>query len=284
MPSTEKRFDHNNRPQATTETRNEVQIIDHADQLAATVNDLIDRHQHEPTIDFEVPADFVLSIVIPAYDEIATIEQVIRRVQSLPISKQIVVVDDYSTDGTRQLLKSLSHREDIKVVFQLKNMGKGAALRTGFEYATGDIVVVQDADLEYDPHDILPLLQPILENRADVVYGSRFLGDKPQDPSWVHRFGNGLLTGASNLTTGLKLTDMETCYKAFHRDALKDVTIKQNRFGFEPEITAKLARRGYRISEVPIGYEARSYDEGKKIGVKDLFNAMYCIARYGVGD
>jgi glycosyltransferase involved in cell wall biosynthesis len=157
-------------------------------------------------------------------------------------------------------------------------------LRTGFAAATGDVVVVQDADLEYDPRDFPHLLRPILAGEADVVYGSRFLGGARQDPSWLHRFGNGLLTGASNLFTGWQLTDMETCYKAFRRDMLRGIEIRQNRFGFEPEITAKLARRGARLREVPISYQGRGYEEGKKIGMRDALNAFYCIVRYGLRD
>lgn len=228
--------------------------------------------------------DYVLSIVIPVYNEMATIGRVISRVAALPLNTEILLIDDCSTDGTREVLKSLIGLPGFKVILKDKNAGKGAALRTGFESATGDFIVVQDADLEYNPRDIPQLIQPLLRGEADIVYGSRFIGPELQDESWVHRMGNAVLTGASNLFSGLKLTDMETCYKAFTRDAIRDIEIDQNRFGIEPEITAKLARRGYRFTEVPISYQSRGYDEGKKIGVKDLFNAFYCIGRYGVSD
>ena len=230
------------------------------------------------------PANFKVSVVIPVYNEEATIAKVVARVATLPFPKEIVVVDDRSTDGTYQVLSQLAGIDGIRVIRHEQNQGKGAALRTGFENATGDVVVVQDADLEYDPRDIPGLLVPILQEQADVVYGSRFLGESPQDKSWVHRFGNWALTASSNLFSGLHLTYMETCYKAFRREVLNGVDVTQNRFGIEPELTAKLARRGYRFTEVPISYQARSYAEGKKIGLKDLFNALYCIGRYGVRD
>ena len=228
--------------------------------------------------------DFLLSVVIPVFNEIKTIGRILSRVAALPLNIEMVIVDDFSTDGTREVLRKLAGLKNVTVVLQEENAGKGAALRTGFEHVTGDIVVVQDADLEYDPMDIPRLIQPLLRDEADVVYGSRFIGEDQQDESWVHRTGNAVLTGASNLFSGLRLTDMETCYKAFNRDVLRDVQIQQNRFGIEPEITAKLARRGYRFIEVPISYDSRGYDEGKKIGIKDLINAIYCIGRYGVTD
>lgn len=234
--------------------------------------------------DFELPAGFKLSIVVPVYNEAATILEILSRLAILPVCKEIVIVDDCSTDGTRALLKPVESTRDVRVIYKPKNEGKGAALRTGFAAATGDIVVIQDADLEYDPRDILPLLKPIVAGEADVVFGSRFLGEAPQDPSLVHRLGNRLLTAASNLFTRQQLTDMETCYKAFRRESLSGIEIQQNRFGFEPEITAKLARRRARIQEVPIRYDARSYADGKKIGWKDAFNAFYCIVRYGLAD
>lgn len=233
------------------------------------------------------PRGFRLSVVIPVYNEENTILEVIRRVCCLPFSLDVVVVNDNSTDGTREKLDSLTGDSPtanpaVRVIHKPTNEGKGAALRTGFAAAAGDIVVIQDADLEYDPRDIPGLLAPIFAGEADVVYGSRFLHETPVDRSWTHRLGNRLLTGASNLLTGLSITDMETCYKAFRRETLAGMPLVQNRFGFEPEITARLARRGCRIVERPIGYNARTYAEGKKIGIKDGFNAFYCILRYGI--
>ena len=225
-----------------------------------------------------------VSVIIPVYNEINTVARVVSRVAALPLEKEIVIVDDCSTDGTRDVLSRLENIPGIRVVYQDHNQGKGAALRTGFEQVTGDIVVIQDADLEYDPREIPGLLTPILRGEAEVVYGSRFIGEEVQDESWIHRFGNGLLTGMSNLFSGLKLTDMETCYKAFRRDVLGCLQVAQNRFGIEPEVTAKLARRGYRFVEVPISYNPRTWKEGKKIGVRDLIKAFYCIGRYGITD
>ena len=240
----------------------------------------IDRVDEQAGLQF--PADLVLSIVIPVFNEETTILEILDRVDALPVNKEIIVVDDCSTDRTREKLQSVERL--YRVIYKPHNEGKGAALRSGFAAATGSVVVIQDADLEYDPRDILPLLEPIIRDEADVVYGSRFLGEEIRDPSWVHRFGNAVLTKASNCLTGLKLTDMETCYKAFRREVLSDLNLKQNRFGFEPEVTAKLARRGRRFAELPIGYHGRGYEEGKKIGIKDAVNAFYCIVRYGVMD
>jgi len=225
-----------------------------------------------------------VSIVIPVYNEENTIGLVVSRVASLPLNSEIVIVDDCSTDGTREILSKLNGVDGLKVVLKDKNAGKGAALRTGFEHATGEFVVVQDADLEYHPKDIPALLVPLIKDECDIVYGSRFIGHELQDESWVHRFGNWTLTTASNLFNGVHLTDMETCYKAFRRSTLKGITIRQNRFGVEPELTAKWARRGFRFQEVPISYNARGYDDGKKIGIRDLFQAIYCIFRYGFAD
>ena len=234
------------------------------------------------TLNFVVPTGFKLSIVIPVYNEQATIYEILARVAAIPLPKEIIVVDDCSRDRTRELLAAVENAAEMRVIYQPQNGGKGAALRTGFQAATGDVVIVQDADLEYDPRDIPAVVQPIVEQRADVVFGSRFLWEEPQDQSFVHRLGNWALTTASNLTTGLWVTDMETCYKAFRREIIQNIDLQQNRFGFEPEVTAKLARTKCRVTEVPIHYQPRSYAEGKKIGVKDLVNALYCIVRYGM--
>ena len=236
-----------------------------------------------PAPEFELPESFLLSVVIPIYNEQETLFELLSQVAQLPVPCQIIMVDDCSTDGTRDLLRAIESVSNVNVLYHPENRGKGAALRTGFAAAEGDVVVIQDADLEYHPRDIPGLLGPLLAGEADVVYGSRFLVGH-QDPSWIHRFGNWLLTASSNLFTGLRLTDMETCYKAFRTEWLQQVRLTQDRFGFEPEVTAKLARRGCRFAEAPIGYEARSYEEGKKIGVRDLFNAVYCIVRYGIRD
>jgi glycosyltransferase involved in cell wall biosynthesis len=255
------------------------------DRLEELADLLTLENDYEPAVcDYEVPRNFRLSIVVPVFNEERTIARVLARIAAVPLPKEIIVVDDCSTDGTRRVLTGLDRTRGLHVISKPHNEGKGAALRTGFRRASGDVVVVQDADLEYDPRDIVPLVRPIVMGAADVVYGSRFLGEKPQDPSWVHRLGNGLLTKASNLTTGLAITDMETCYKAFRRDVLRSLEIQQNRFGFEPEVTAKIARRKCRVVEVPITYAARSYAEGKKIGVKDLISALWCIARYAIRD
>jgi glycosyltransferase involved in cell wall biosynthesis len=236
---------------------------------------------YDPVVrDFVIPRNFKLSIVIPVYNEERTIRQVIAHVAALPIPKEIIVVDDASTDGTRQILNELECAKDVHVIFKPHNEGKGAALRTGFRRVSGDVVVVQDADLEYDPRDILAVVKPIVCGLADVVYGSRFLAGQASDRSRLHRLGNRLLTALSNWTTGLELTDMETCYKAFRREVLHSFEIRQPRFGFEPEVTARIARRKYRLYEVPVSYSPRGYGDGKKIGLGDLFGALYCIVRY----
>jgi len=225
-------------------------------------------------------AELAVSVVIPVYNERETIVEIVRRVQSVGIHQEIVIVDDYSLDGTRDLLLELDQEPDIRVVFHGYNRGKGAALRSAFTRVKGEVVIVQDADLEYDPADFPGLLEPLQRNMADVVYGSRFLHNADQDPSRWHRFGNWLLTRLSNFFTGLRLTDMETCYKVFRRSVLDQITLEQDRFGFEPEITSKLSRLGYQIHEVPIRYESRDYDQGKKIGLADAINALWCIVRY----
>lgn len=222
-----------------------------------------------------------LSVVIPAYNEKNTILELLRRVEAVPLSleKEIIVVDDFSTDGTRELLAGLG-RPDIKILFHPKNMGKGSALRTALSEATGDIVLIQDADLEYNPAEYPDLLAPILDGRADVVYGSRFLGGPHRVLFFWHSVANRFLTALSNMVTNLNLTDMETCYKVFRRDVLERLRLKSRRFGFEPEVTIKVAKLKCRIYEVPISYAGRNYNEGKKIGWKDAVAALWHILRY----
>lgn len=225
-----------------------------------------------------------LSIVIPCFNEVQTIAAIIDAVQRSPIPNQeIIVVDDGSTDGTRDLLESSLSEHVNTVIFHPHNQGKGAALRSGFRVATGDIVIVQDADLEYDPQEYPLMIQPILENHADVVFGSRFMGGRPHRVLYFwHMVGNVFLTTLSNMLTNLNLTDMETCYKAFRREILQQIRIRENRFGFEPEITAKVAKLDCRIYEVGISYYGRTYKEGKKINWRDGFRAIYCIIKYNV--
>lgn len=263
-------------------------VLDRFEDLEQTVRDELAVYR-AAAVESTLPDSFLISVVIPVYNEEATIARVVSRVAALPFAKEIIVVDDSSTDGTIEVLRKLDGVPNIKLFFHDENQGKGAALRTGFEYAKGDVVVIQDADLEYDPREIPRLLVPIANGEAEVVYGSRFIKDgdgqsENSNDSFVHRMGNSALTWASNLFSGLHLTDMETCYKAFQRDALQCIDVSQDRFGVEPELTAKLARRGYRFVEVPISYQPRGYSEGKKIGVRDLFKAIYCIGRYGVSD
>lgn len=221
-----------------------------------------------------------LSVIIPAYNESKTILRVVDSVLGLDVSKQIIVVDDGSTDGTRETIRALQGRPGIDVALHDCNQGKGAAIQTGIRLAIGDILIVQDADLEYDPQDILRVIKPIVDGESDVVFGSRYLNHSRQDQSALHRFGNACLTGFSNWMTNQRLTDMETCYKAFRRELIQSIPIEQRRFGFEPEITAKLARKKILIREVPISYQSRSWQEGKKIGVADLFSTLWCIVRY----
>ncbi|MCE5249107.1 glycosyltransferase family 2 protein [bacterium] len=221
-----------------------------------------------------------LSIVMPVYNEHKTLREIINLVRKTPFEKEIVIVDDCSTDGTRDILKELGNEPDIRVFYHEKNMGKGAALRTGFQHVTGDIVIIQDADLEYDPDDYVKLIDPIVNGKADVVYGSRFLGSPHRVLYFWHYVANTLLTFFSNIMTNLNLTDMETCYKVFRRDVIRQITITSRRFGVEPELTQKIARLNVRIYEVPIVYHGRTYNEGKKIGMKDAFSALYHIIKF----
>ncbi len=224
-----------------------------------------------------------LSVVMPVFNEAKTVREIVRRVQDVAIDKEILIVDDGSTDGTRDILRELDGKNGIRVFLQPVNQGKGAAVAVGFRHALGDVVVVQDADLEYDPNELGKLLAPIAEGHADVVYGSRFLGGGARRVLYFwHTVGNRFLTLASNMFTNLNLTDMETCYKMFRREVVQSMTIESRRFGIEPEITAKVARRGYRIFEVPISYYGRTYDEGKKIGWKDAFSALWTIVRHSL--
>ena len=217
---------------------------------------------------------------MPVYNEIQTISEIITRVQNVRLEKELIIVDDVSTDGTREYLHTLD-AENIKVFFHEQNKGKGAALQTGFQHVAGDVVVVQDADLEYNPEEYHLLLKPILDNRADVVYGSRFLtGSERRVLLFWHSLGNKFLTFLSNMITDLNLSDMETCYKMFKADILKDISLEQNRFGFEPEFTVKIAKRNYRIYEVGISYSGRDYSEGKKIGWKDGVAVLWCLIKY----
>jgi len=221
-----------------------------------------------------------LSVVIPAYNEKNTLHEIIARVRNTPFEKEIILVDDCSTDGTREMLKTLENDADIRVFYHEKNSGKGAALRTGFREATGDIVIIQDADLEYDPADYARLIEPIIRDKADVVFGSRFLGGPHRVLYFWHDVANKTLTFFSNIMTNMNLTDMETCYKVFRREVIQRITITANRFGVEPEITQKIARLNVRVYEVPISYHGRTYSEGKKIGWKDAVGAIYHIIKY----
>ena len=224
-----------------------------------------------------------LSVVIPVYNEAGTIKEILKRVEAVPQDKEIIVVDDGSTDGTREWLTQIFD-ENITVLFHPVNKGKGAALRTGFERVTGDIVIIQDGDLEYNPGEYHRLIEPILDGRADVVYGSRFTGGPQRVLFFWHYVGNKFLTLLSNMLTNLNLSDMESCYKVFRAHLLEKITIKSNRFGFEPEITAKFARLKCRIYEVPISYSGRNYEEGKKITWRDGVSALFQIIRFRLFD
>ena len=232
---------------------------------------------------YPIPEDLRLSVVIAVYNEEDTLEEIVRRVRAVGIPKEIILVDDGSTDGTAEVLAAMEGQQDLRILRHDRNRGKGAALRTGFEQVTGDIVIIQDADLEYDPLQYSLLIQPIVEGAADVVYGSRFLtvGAHRVLYYW-HRVANRLLTTLSNMFTDLNLTDMETCYKVFRREVVDTIrpTLKQDGFGIDPELTAKVARRNYRIYELGITYFGRTYREGKKIGLRDAFQVFWCILRY----
>ncbi|HLL52086.1 MAG TPA: glycosyltransferase family 2 protein [Myxococcaceae bacterium] len=234
----------------------------------------------------------LVSVVIPVYNEINTLAELLRRVVAVDFPKELVIIDDCSRDGSREFLEELArdgvnalvdakpaNENRIRVVFQEQNQGKGAALHRGFQEASGNIVIIQDADLEYDPRDIPRVIQPILDGLADVVYGSRFIGTPRRVLYYWHTVMNMLLTTLSNMTSGLNLTDMETCYKAFRSEVIKSLDLKEKRFGFEPEVTAKVARGNFRVYEVPISYHGRTYEEGKKIGWKDGVRALYVIAK-----
>jgi len=230
-----------------------------------------------------------LSACMPVYNEVATIEEIVRRVieADAGLAKELIIVDDGSTDGTRAALESLKERypgEEIKIFYQERNQGKGAAVRRAFAQASGDILIIQDADLEYDPADIKSLLQPILDGKADVVYGSRFLGGPHRVLLFWHYVGNKFLTTLANALYNINLSDMETCYKAFKKEVIDSFTLRQNRFGIEPELTAKVAKRGFRLYEVPISYSGRGYEEGKKITWKDGFRALWVLFKYRFKD
>ncbi len=236
----------------------------------------------------------LVSLVIPVYNESRTLAELLRRVVAVDFPKELVIIDDCSSDGSREFLQQLSEKglellegapkndNRLRVIFQDKNQGKGAALRRGFQEASGDIVIVQDADLEYDPRDIPKVIQPIVDGLADVVFGSRFIGTPRKVLYYWHTVVNNVLTTLSNMTSGLNLTDMETCYKAFRAEVIKSIAVEEDRFGFEPEVTAKVARGNWRVYEVPISYHGRTYEEGKKIGWKDGFRALYAIGKYSL--
>ncbi len=240
---------------------------------------------------YAIPDDFILSVVIPVYNEERTLRELVDRVREVPIRKELLLVDDGSRDRSREILAELEQEstetDTLRVFHQNPNQGKGAALRRGMAEARGDVVIIQDADLEYNPAEYPRLLGPLVRGEADVVFGSRFLGDQPHRVLYFwHYLANKGLTLLSNCFTNLNLTDMETCYKVFRREVVEAVlpTLKQDRFGFEPEVTAKIARRRFRVFEMSISYAGRTYDEGKKIGWKDGFQALWCIVRYGLAD
>ncbi len=283
--------------QGTSPHPNDAQLREHheaTDQLIRLIGEPL---AHRLGI-YHVPDDLVLSVVIPVYNETRFLGEILRRVREVPIRKQVILIDDCSTDGTREMLKEwLTTQPELTILFHDVNQGKGAALRTGFKHATGDIVIVQDADLEYDPSEYPQLIQPILEGKADVVFGSRFIGEKHRVLNYWHSVANRGLTTLSNWFTNLNLTDMEVCYKVFRREVIQGITLKSNRFGFEPEVTAKIARfrmpavpgrnpdRKCRIFEIPVSYDGRDFSEGKKIRpLRDGSQALWCILRYAFVD
>jgi len=236
---------------------------------------------------YDVPSHVKLSVVVPVYNEENTVDEILRRICQVPVTKEIIVIDDGSTDNTALKLKQWEGNDIVRILRHPQNRGKGAALRTGFAHVTGDIVVIQDADLEYDPAEHLRLIQPIVEGVADVVYGSRFISEGPHRVLYFwHYVANRTITTLSNMFTDLNLTDVETCHKAFRREVVEAIrpTLKENRFGIEIEITAKVARRGYRIYETGVSYYGRTYQQGKKIGFRDAIRAIWCIFRYWLRD
>jgi len=264
------------RPHPATPPRPDSQV-----DAATRIQQQLDQISHWVT---EPPAPFFpdhfVSIVIPVYNEEQTILSVVEQVLRLPLKMELIVVDDGSCDGTAQRLAAIAPLDGVRVLSHPKNRGKGAAIRSGLQVAEGDFIVIQDADLEYDSSEIISLLLPLANGTADAVYGSRFIVGRPADCGRLQYWGNRLLTCLSNQSLGLKLTDMETCYKAFSRWTLEGMTLQENRFGFEPEVTARLAHLGARIREMPVSYRPRSWAQGKKIGWRDLLSALRCIVRY----